>query len=74
MHCLVKCPYEVRFVSQMLCHEWAHGAPLLARLLCSAFKVTEWSMLGIASVGIIDVPTSAVFFTAGKGLLLLIEL
>lgn len=46
-----------RFVSQMLCHGWAHGAPLLAQLLCQAFSVTEWSMLGIAHVGIIDVPT-----------------
>lgn len=29
-----------RFVSQMLCHEWSHGAPSLAQLLCPAFSVT----------------------------------
>lgn len=46
-----------RFVSQMLCHEWVHGVSSLAQLLCQAFSVTEWSMLGVASVGIIDVLT-----------------
>lgn len=56
----------------MLCHGWVHGAPLLAQLLCQAFSVNGqcWEL----QCWDYRFSYSAVFSTAGKGLLLLIDL